>query len=523
MIKGVLFDIDSTLLSHKIHAVPRLTIKLLDKLKSNGYKLGICTSRNPKEMQSVPKELLDYMDCEVISTGAITIVKNDDYYKSYPINKELTKQYINYFRQHHIPFNYTDISGAMFFDGIDSYSMTDKNILWMNEDNIMLKEFEGEEVTSLFFHHATEDQIQEIEAIDPNQNISIFNDSGNINASYVDKSFGLLKFCQMFSFTTDEICACGDGINDDLMLQMAGIGIAVYGSKPNTIAAADYVCKKPIEEGGLYEAFIDLNLIEDDKRDIKMFFFDNDSTLFDHNVGYVRESTYEALEKLKSNGYKIALNTSRSLEETYNIPKRLMDVMDCIILLNGAYVIKDGKVEIRYLPQDDVDRIIKCLDDNDITYRYALDNGGGYVNRQDNEKLDIFYKLYNMRPPVKKYEGEKVIHILYYAVGEKREEVKKCLTQGEGYCDLGIAGELNPIGMSKGQAMLEIGKEYGFDASNLCACGDGNNDIEMLSYAELGICMGNGSQELKNVADYVTDDISSEGLYNAMKHFGFIN
>ena len=40
--------------------------------------------------------------------------------------------------------------------------------------------------------------------------------------------------------------------------------------------------------------------------------------------------------------------------------------------------------------------------------------------------------------------------------------------------------------------------------------------------AGLSIAMGNGFPECRLAADYVTDDIGDDGVYNALKHFGFI-
>ena len=48
-------------------------------------------------------------------------------------------------------------------------------------------------------------------------------------------------------------------------------------------------------------------------------------------------------------------------------------------------------------------------------------------------------------------------------------------------------------------------------------------DIQMLDFAGTGIVMGNGSAETKKHADYITDDLHENGIYNAIKHFGFIN
>ena len=42
--------------------------------------------------------------------------------------------------------------------------------------------------------------------------------------------------------------------------------------------------------------------------------------------------------------------------------------------------------------------------------------------------------------------------------------------------------------------------------------GDGQNDFDMLRYCDVGVAMGNSSDEVKAVANIVTDDIKEDGL-----------
>ena len=44
----------------------------------------------------------------------------------------------------------------------------------------------------------------------------------------------------------------------------------------------------------------------------------------------------------------------------------------------------------------------------------------------------------------------------------------------------------------------------------------------MLEYCHVGIAMGSGGEEIKAMADYVTDDVDKDGLYKAFVHFGLI-
>ncbi len=171
---------------------------------------------------------------------------------------------------------------------------------------------------------------------------------------------------------------------------------------------------------------------------------------------------------------------------------------------------------------DRVKEVIKLFDDNDVTYRYATSDGSGYLNRHDQDKEDLFYRLYTMVPEIKKYENEEVLHLLYYTDSEfVRSEIRRLMPE-ETHIILSFSNEAMPIGTSKSSGMIRLAKEFGFERENICAFGDANNDVDMLKEAFLGIAMGNGTEKAKNAADYVTDHISDEGLYNALVKFGFV-
>ena len=72
------------------------------------------------------------------------------------------------------------------------------------------------------------------------------------------------------------------------------------------------------------------------------------------------------------------------------------------------------------------------------------------------------------------------------------------------------------VGIEK---MLE---HHGITKEEIIAFGDGENDLEMLAFAGVGVAMGNADEEVKEVADYVTTDIDDDGIWNACKHFNLI-
>ena len=61
----------------------------------------------------------------------------------------------------------------------------------------------------------------------------------------------------------------------------------------------------------------------------------------------------------------------------------------------------------------------------------------------------------------------------------------------------------------------------GIGLDETAAFGDGENDIDMLRCAGVGIAMGNASEIVKQQADYITDSVDQDGLANALKHFNW--
>ena len=43
----------------------------------------------------------------------------------------------------------------------------------------------------------------------------------------------------------------------------------------------------------------------------------------------------------------------------------------------------------------------------------------------------------------------------------------------------------------------------------------------MLEYCEVGVAVASGGDEIKAMADYITDAVD-DGIYNGFKHFGLI-
>lgn len=74
-------------------------------------------------------------------------------------------------------------------------------------------------------------------------------------------------------------------------------------------------------------------------------------------------------------------------------------------------------------------------------------------------------------------------------------------------------------GSSKGRGLEALCSHQGISSEQVCAIGDGLNDISLLSTAGLAIAMQNAPDELKAVADYITGNVENFGVAEAIKRF----
>jgi len=66
--------------------------------------------------------------------------------------------------------------------------------------------------------------------------------------------------------------------------------------------------------------------------------------------------------------------------------------------------------------------------------------------------------------------------------------------------------------VSKGNALQAIAADLGIPPEEIAAIGDNHNDMDMLTFAGLGVAMGNAPAEVKAIADHITLSNAQEGV-----------
>lgn len=80
--------------------------------------------------------------------------------------------------------------------------------------------------------------------------------------------------------------------------------------------------------------------------------------------------------------------------------------------------------------------------------------------------------------------------------------------------------ELNALGASKGNALMDLASRLKIDQKDVMVFGDQGNDISMFENPNFKkVAMGNAIEAIKEKADYVTDDNDHNGIAKAIKKF----
>ena len=255
-------------------------------------------------------------------------------------------------------------------------------------------------------------------------------------------------------------------------------------------------------------------------------FLDLDGTLWEWGV--VPDSAREAIRRAQANGHKVLSNTGRARSEAGDMSYL---GLDGYCFAAGAEVILDGKTIVdEPLEEGLIRRVAEVFDSFGLNY--SLESGEGSwicVNNQAvyEERIAMIGDAPDpifRAPRVQEMTPEqwKHIHKTFYHGGDPDyAEVAAAMPKGVTLTYLGPGfAEATAEGVNKATAMEAVRSYLGASEWRTMACGDSDNDLTMLRAADVSVAMGNGNDNAKAAATWVTTDIHDDGLFNAFAHFG---
>lgn len=257
---------------------------------------------------------------------------------------------------------------------------------------------------------------------------------------------------------------------------------------------------------------------------IKAIFFDIDGTLRDFTEKGIRPGTRRAIELARKLGIRCFIATGRHLLEIWE--ENLLDnlVFDGYILLNGSLCL-DGGGRILYenpIPLSQKQAMLALARELGFALIF-MEKDAMYVNRVTPQLEKIQAQIGTSVPPVEPYMERGLTRPVYQMIPYTDGLSHDFLAARLPLCDItlwhaGGAYDITPKGGSKQLGIEKVIERCGYSREEIAAIGDGFNDIPMIRYAGVGIAMGNGNDQVKAAADFVTDPIDRDGLLHAVEY-----
>lgn len=273
----------------------------------------------------------------------------------------------------------------------------------------------------------------------------------------------------------------------------------------------------------------------------KIIFLDIDGTLTVAGTNVPPESAVRAVQEARDKGHLVFLCTGRN----YDMLSPLLSYgFDGVIASAGGYICYNNqviydcpmtqeqqKLVLDSLQKNGIFRTVECLDGTyaDDGFREFL---GEYAGKGDNSELLRWRKQLEEELGIrsmKEYAGQPIYKVIVMSPDAKRiKQAAKELEKDFFFCiqDANIYGIVNGEVINrqfnKGKALLRVCEYLHIPVEDTIAFGDSMNDKEMMETAGYSVCMENGSDTLKKLADAVCPRVEQDGLYHGFSSLGLL-
>jgi Cof subfamily protein (haloacid dehalogenase superfamily) len=257
----------------------------------------------------------------------------------------------------------------------------------------------------------------------------------------------------------------------------------------------------------------------------KLIAIDVDGTLLNEKKELSIE-TAEAIQYAQSKGVDVTISTGRSISGIIDYVKKL-NINLPLITFNGAKVIEPITEEVVYSRLLDYDDSVKLIELSDkVGIDYLVWAGNKLFSRKLSEPVKDYSLRYNCPAHIVEDFTEAleygITKFLWFSTIEEIEGVKakvegKVPTTVSYFTSRPDFLEFINAKVSKGVALSQLAEQLGYKQEEVIAIGDGENDLEMIQYAGLGVAMGNAKQIVKDNADMVTLDNNNNGVAEVIR------
>lgn len=268
--------------------------------------------------------------------------------------------------------------------------------------------------------------------------------------------------------------------------------------------------------------------------DIQLLAVDIDGTIAGES-NEIRERVTQAIFAAQAQGIKVVVATGRMYRSALRFHQTVGSSLP-LICYQGAWIQDPitGKI-LSHLPVTK-EKTIALLDYFEQPALRSLLSVHFYINdqlyvREITAATQIYAQRSEIQPiavgdlrSVLDTEPTKILALCDdpEAIANLLSNLRQIYTPAELYLTTSVATffeAANPL-VSKGAALRYVAEEIlGLQSANVMAIGDNFNDLEMLSYAGIGVAMGNAPDEVKAIAQWVAPTVEEDGVAAAIEEF----
>ena len=256
----------------------------------------------------------------------------------------------------------------------------------------------------------------------------------------------------------------------------------------------------------------------------KAAFFDLDGTLLNSN-NEVLESSKRALLHLEENGIKTVLISARPPQSVEQFHAHI-GLKSPFCSLNGAFLVEKSEsisFELTYFNPLTIATFLQIADKFQTNISFYGPNFW-QVNQVDKWVLEeAFYTWPHYELLSEGYQN--ALKILFMGENELLNEIQDLLKKFpeiQSFRSHTNYLEVTPKGVAKEKAIEKLVAYWNISPAEIMVFGDNFNDAQMIKFAGFGVAMGNAPNEIKALANHVTADNDSDGIYLALQKLELI-
>ena len=247
--------------------------------------------------------------------------------------------------------------------------------------------------------------------------------------------------------------------------------------------------------------------------------------MLDSATGKVPPSTLACLRALQRKGVRLWVATGRFPAMTTFL--RDIFPFDGVITLNGQLATdKDGQVLHRMAHEpENIRALVELVRQDPEPFPCLIIEEEQCFSLRESPVIQEHFAWAGLPAPeayhLSRLEEHPVLQFLAYITPQeygRLAPLRHIEITGSGHS----IADIIPLGGGKEVGIAAVAQRFGWKREEIMVFGDGPNDAKMLAWAGTGVAMGNGVEEAKAAADYVTTPVGEDGVKNALLHFGVL-